>query len=181
LDLATVTHDHTSIAEIARRTLHVEPLATHRLALVDAGLGSWARDFKRLPQNRVSPAAFTSFPLILPEADAGIRKAIDRVLQREGILRDVNVPLELGGWSAILAYVRDGHGVGLVSEAVLTEVSDLNVRYLDPDCFPPTVTKIVCRQSRGPEELLDLSPDAEAWRQTLHELSKQRRIAKNSP
>ena len=36
LDLAIVSHDEASIAEIARRPLHVEPLVSHGLAVVCA-------------------------------------------------------------------------------------------------------------------------------------------------
>jgi LysR family transcriptional activator of glutamate synthase operon len=167
LDLAIVSHEETAIAEIARRPLHVEPLLTHRLALVDAGQAAWSRSFRRLPADGVSPSAFQEFPLILPEPDAGIRKSLDHLLRREGVFPKLNVVLEVGGWSTILGYVRDGHGVGLVSEGVLAEETGLTVRYLDPDHFLPIATKLICRRLPGMGEQLDLSAEARAWREVL--------------
>lgn len=171
LDLAIVTHDDVAINEIARRSLHVEPLISHRLALVDAGKGTWSRSFRRLPEDRVPPSAFAGFPLILPEPDAGIRKGVDQVLRQEGILGNLKVALEVGGWSTILAYVRDGHGIGLVSESMLTDGQGLVVRYLDPEFFPPIAAKLICRELPGTGGQLDLSPEAVAWRHVLLRLA----------
>src|SRR5439155_9665188 len=84
LDLAIVTHDESAINEIARRVLHVEPLITHRLALVDGGKGIWSRGFRRLPEDHVPPSALAGFPLVLPEPDAGIRKKVDQILRQQG-------------------------------------------------------------------------------------------------
>ena len=78
LDLAIVSHDEPSIAEIARRPLHVEPLVSHGLALVCAQDSPWIRAVRALPKDAVPARALTEFPLIVPEPDAGIRKDIDR-------------------------------------------------------------------------------------------------------
>jgi len=59
--------------------------------------------------------AFCSFPLILPEPDAGIRKGLDEVVRSSSLLNKLDIVPEIGGWSTILAYVRDGFGVGVVS------------------------------------------------------------------
>ena len=116
LDLAIVSHDEASIAEIARRPLHVESLVSHRLALVCAQGSPWIRAVRALPKIAVPARALTQFPLIVPEPDAGVRKAIDLVLHREGLQNRLNIVLELGGWATIITYVQDAVGVGVVSE-----------------------------------------------------------------
>jgi DNA-binding transcriptional LysR family regulator len=135
--------------------------------MVDTGKAPWSRSFRRLPEERVSPSALAGFPLILPEPDAGIRKGLDQVLRSEGVLGSLKVVLEVGGWSTILAYVRDGHGVGVVSESILADAPGLVVRYLDPDRFPPIAARLICRKLPGTGEQLDLSPEAQAWRKVL--------------
>ena len=65
--------------------------------------------------------ALERFPLIIPEADAGVRKGLDEALRRAGSAR-LDVALEIGGWGTILAYgVGDGLGVGIVSEAAVVD------------------------------------------------------------
>ena len=86
---------------------------------------------------------------MLPEPDAGIRKGLDQILRREGVLSNVHVVLEVGGWSTILAYVRDGHGAGLVSEGILSDAPGLIVRFLDSEHFPPIAAKLICRALAG--------------------------------
>ena len=67
----------------------------------------------------------------MPEPDAGIRKMIDEVLHREGLQNNLNIVLEVGGWATILAYVRDGFGVGFVSEGAVVDTKGLVIRLLD--------------------------------------------------
>ncbi len=105
LDLAIVTHDEPSIQEIARRPLHIEPLASHRLVLVGANDSPWHRGLRALSKTGVDPEALARFPLILPEPDAGIRQELDAILRRTDVLGQLTVALEIGGWRAILAYV----------------------------------------------------------------------------
>jgi DNA-binding transcriptional LysR family regulator len=167
LDLATVSHDEPSIAEIARRPLYVEPLVSHGLALVCAQDSPWIRAVRSLPKDAVRARALTEFPLIVPEPDAGIRKAIDEALHREGLLNSLNIVLELGGWATILTYVRDGLGVGVVSEGAVRETKGLAIRVLDPEVFPRVETKLICRRLAGSVDALDLTEHGLAWRAVL--------------
>ncbi len=57
--------------------------------------------------------AFCSFPVILPEPDADIGKGLDEVVRSRSLLNKLDIAPEIGGWATILAYVRDGFGVGL--------------------------------------------------------------------
>jgi DNA-binding transcriptional LysR family regulator len=115
----------------------------------------------------VPSTAFAEFPLILPEPDSGIRKVLEQALQREGILEKWNVVLEVGSWSTNLAYVRDGYGVGRVSDSALFNSQDLVVRYLDESLFPPIAANLICRRLPGRKEELDLSDEARALRDVL--------------
>jgi DNA-binding transcriptional LysR family regulator len=167
LDLAIVTHDEPTIQEIARRLLHVEPLVSHRLALVCAHDARWIRAVRDLPKDGVPAGGLVRFPLILPEPDAGIRQTFDEILRRQGVVGRLQIALEIGGWGAILTYVREGFGVGIVSEAVVPDEKGLTVRPLDPASFPPIESKLICRRLVGPNEDLDLSEPAAAWREVL--------------
>jgi DNA-binding transcriptional LysR family regulator len=167
LDLAIVTHDEPSILEIARRSLHIEPLVTYRLALVCAFGMKWESKLKAVPKAGAPPEALCSFPLILPEPDAGIRTGLDEVLRSRGLLSKLDLTLEIGGWSAILAYVRDGFGVGLVSEGALDDPKGLTVRPLDRATFSPIEAKLICRRLAGSGEEPDLSDVAHSWHAIL--------------
>ena len=173
LDLAIVSHDEPSIAEIARRPLHVEPLVSHGLALVCAQDSPWIRAVRALPRDAVPARALTEFPLILPEPDAGIRKAIDQGLHREGLQNRLNIVLELGGWATIMAYVRDGFGVGVVSEGAVNETKGLTIRLLDPEAFPRIEAKLICRRLAGSVDGLDLSKPGAAWREVLQRVARR--------
>src|SRR5208282_6675010 len=75
-----------------------------------------ARDSMKNQKPSLTPPldkAFCSFPLILPEPDAGIRKGLDEVVRSRSLLNKLDIAPEIGGWPTILAYVRDGFGVGL--------------------------------------------------------------------
>jgi DNA-binding transcriptional LysR family regulator len=172
LDLAIVTHDEQSIAEIARRPLHAEPLVTRRLSLACAAGSPWDRKVRALPKGGAPAEAFTAFPLILPEPDAGVRKGLDEALQRRGLLTKLDVVVEVGGWSAILAYVRDSFGVGLLSEGAVDEPDGLVIRPLDPAVFPPIESRLICRRSSGAEGL-DLSGPALAWCEVVRRVARR--------
>ncbi len=174
LDLAIVSHDEPSILEIARRTLHIEPLVTYHLALVCASGTKWESKLRALPKAGVPPEAFCSFPLILPEPDAGIRKGLDEVFRSRGLLSKLDIALEIGGWATILAYVRDGFGVGLVSEGALTPTEGLTVRRLDPGSFPAIEARLICRRASGPGHALDLSESAARWCEEQRRIARQR-------
>jgi DNA-binding transcriptional LysR family regulator len=171
LDLAIVSHDEPSISEIARRPLHVESLVSHGLALVCAQDASWIRAIRALPKDAVPARALTGFPLIMPEPDAGIRKTIDEVLHRNGLQNKLNVVLEVGGWATILGYVRDGFGVGVVSEGAVNETKGLIIRRLDPEVFPRIEAKLICRRLASSVDELDLSREGGAWRKVLQKVA----------
>ncbi len=177
LDLAIVTHDEPSILEIARRPLHVKLLVTYRLALVCASDSKWASKLRSLPKAGVPPEALAACPLILPEPDAGIRKGLDEVLRSHGLVNKLDIALEIGGWAAILAYVRDGFGVGLVSEGALEGTKGLTVRSLDRTSFAPTEAKLICRRQAGSRVELDLSEHALAWKDVVCRIARQRRVS----
>jgi DNA-binding transcriptional LysR family regulator len=172
LDLAIVSHDEPSIAEIARRPLHIEPLVSHGLALVCAQDSPWVRALRALPKDAVPARALTEFPLIIPESDAGIRTDIDHVLHQEGLQNKLTIVLEVGGWATIMAYVRDGFGVGIVSEGAVNETKGLMVRRLDPAVFPPIQAKLICRRLAGSIDELDLSKEGAAWREVLQRVAR---------
>ena len=172
LDMALVTHDEASIHSLARRTLHVDSIARHRLALVAHVRSPWARALKRLPERKTPPAALTRFPLILPEPDAGIRKDLDETLRRQGLLGQLQIRLEVGGWAAILAYVADRQGVGIVSEAAVRDPKSLIVRHLDPEHFPPTELRLICRPGFSPHQDKALSADGLQLYEALRRAAK---------
>lgn len=171
LDLAIVSHDEPAIQEIARRPLHVEPLAAHSLVLVCSPASRWNRAVRALPKDGVSAEGLIRFPLILPEPDAGIRKRLDEVLRRHGVIGRLQIALEIGGWEAILAFTRDGVGVGIMSEAVLKDEPSLTVRPLAPSLFPRIESKLICRRLSASGDELDLSEAAATWRDTLQKIA----------
>lgn len=172
LDMAIVTHDEASIHSIARRALHVETIAKHRLALVAHARSPWAAALRRLPERKTPPEALTKFPLILPEPDAGIRKGLDDTLRRHDLLDRLRIWLEVGGWSAIMAYVEDRQGVGVVSEGSLCERKSLIVRYLDPKEFPPTDLRLICRPGFNSADERALSAEGLALYEALRNAAK---------
>lgn len=174
LDLATVTHEEREIAQIARRPLHVETICSDRLVLVSMDPSPWSAKLRKLPKTKVSADKLMDFPLLLPEPDAGTRQDLDRVLRELNLLGKLDIALEIGGWSSILAYVQDGFGVGLVSEAALPDTANLVVRYLDPDVIAPIEVKLICRRSVSPERELDLAPAGEKFRAALKEAATPR-------
>ena len=167
LDLAIVTHDTPTIHEIARRQLHVEHLSTHHLALACAVGSPWERSLRAFPKGDLPIETLASYPLIMPERDAGLRKGLDAILRRTGVLEKLDVALEVGGWQTILAYVRDSFGMGVVSDGALYDAAGLTVRRLDPDAIPPIEAKLICRRLPGSGEGLDLSESAVEWRRSL--------------
>ncbi len=175
LDLAIVTHDEPSIQEIARRPLQIEPLVSHRLVLVCATDSTWNQAVRGLPKEGVSVEALASFPLILPEPGAGIRKGIDAVLHRQGVLGRLQVALEIGGWGTILAYVRDGFGVAIVSEVTILERKGLTIRPLDPRAFPSIEAKLIGRRLGGSGDQWDLSEMARDWWAILRRIAQTKR------
>ncbi len=82
LDLAAVTDREETILSIARRELHIDTLPEEPLVLVAArqapGAGpmpAWHAVFTKLPPRGVPAEALRSFPLIVPEPDADVRRS----------------------------------------------------------------------------------------------------------
>jgi DNA-binding transcriptional LysR family regulator len=175
LDLATVTFSEGEIRAIARRTLHVERLRDEPFVLVAgrSAKGDWREAFEALPDGPVTAEALTRFPLILPEPDAGIREFLDRDLEATGVADRLRVVMEIGGWSTILAFVRAGIGVGIVSRAACPDQKGLlSLKALDPERFRPIPLHLVCRKHAQVGDKLDLSEDAERFRGHLIEASR---------
>ena len=167
LDLAIVSHDDADIKEIARRPLVVEPLTGDPLVAVSSADASWKQRFGQLPEAGATAKSLADYPLILPEPNAGIRKSLEWPFRSENVWSQVDVVLEIGGWTAVLSYARMGLGVALVGRSAVSDPRGLIVRPLDPHQFPPVRTKLICRQSLARDQSLDLSPDAECLRAAL--------------
>ncbi len=105
--------------------------------------------------------------MILPEPDTGIRKGMDDVVRSSGLLNKLDIALEVGGWATILAYVRDGCGVGSVSEGALDETKGFTIRPLDRTAFAPIEARLICRHLGGSGDELDLSEAGANWRLCL--------------
>ena len=95
-------------------------------------------------------------------------------MHRRGVRTRLDIALEIGGWGAILAYVRDGFGVGIVSQASIADAEGLILRPLDPESFPPIEAKLIARRCAGSGESPDLSESAKAWRAVLYQVSADR-------
>jgi len=169
LDLAIVSQDHADIQEIARRPLVVEPLMVDPLVAVSSAAASWKTRFRRLPEAGATAKSLADYPLILPEPNAGIRKTLERPFRNENVWSQVDVVLEIGGWAAMLSYVRMGRGIALISSSAVSDRRGVIVRPLDPHEFPGVQTKLICRQSPTGDASLDLSPDAEILRAALRD------------
>jgi DNA-binding transcriptional LysR family regulator len=167
LDLATVTASEAEIRALARRTLHVERLRDEPFVLVvgKSAKGPWREAFEALTDSPVPAEALTRFPLILPEPDAGVRAILDRDLEASGVLDRLQIAVETGGWSTILAYVRAGIGVGIVPHSTVgDEKGLLPPRPLDPERFRPITVHLICRKLPQGGDQLDLTDDAERFR-----------------
>jgi len=183
LGLAAVTDREETIAAVARCELHVDALPQEPLLLVAArpepgGDSAWYPAFARLPQKGVPAEALRSFPLIVPEPDAGVRRVIDAAAQAAGVLNELSVVLEVGGWQAILAYVREGLGVGVVTKTAFEqEPHGLEGRWLNRKTFPPQRVRLICRKRSAVPNDLDLSSPAARFRELLLEEGRSSRSA----
>jgi len=118
----------------------------------------------------VSAEALRSFPLIVPEPNADVRRVLDAAVQQAGVLNELNIALEVGGWQSILAYVREGLGVGVVTQTVFEQdPHGLEIRLLNRRAFPPTRLRLICRTRLTAPDELDLSPSAALFRELLLE------------
>ncbi len=176
LDLATVTHDEAEIRAIARRSLHVDHLRDDPLVLV-ASLKAgedWADALRALPEGPVPAEALRTIPLVLPEPDSAVRGQIDRDLDAAGVTDGLKIAIEVGGWSAILAFVAEGLGVGVVPRSAGERFGPgLWSRPLRAEQFRPIRLHLICRRAIG-REGRDLSPSGERFRELLIECTSGR-------
>jgi len=167
LDLAVVTHDLDQIHVIARRSLLVEDLFDDPLVLVCPPGSPWADAFRKLPQTPVHGQALAGLPLVLPEPNAGLREVFDARLREAGVWRQLDVAVEVGGWSAILACITAGLGVGTVPRSVLAaQAEPLLVRTLHASINPPHRVRLIGRARPGSDEP-DLSEAAVDFRDAV--------------
>jgi DNA-binding transcriptional LysR family regulator len=177
LDLAAVTDREETITAVARGELHIDSLPEEPLVLVAARaspegrpMPAWHAAFTKLPPRGVSAEALRSFPLIVPEPNADVRRVLDAAAQQAGVLNELIIALEVGGWQAILAYVREELGVGVVTQTVLEQdPHGLEIRLLNRRAFPPTRLRLICRTRLSEPDELDLSPPAARFRELLLE------------
>lgn len=176
LDLAAVTHTDAEVKNLARRRLYSKRLTEDRLVL------AWAKDLKAdwkdrvaaLPATKVSHTKLPGIPLILPERDAFIRQAFDDVLYEKDKLGEIDVVLEIGGWSTILEYVRRGVGVGVVTESAVAGEKNLVVRPLatGKNEFQPVQIRLIARLRNQQTNEPDLSPEALRFHDLLLKAAK---------
>jgi DNA-binding transcriptional LysR family regulator len=173
LDLAVVSHTESEIAKIASRTLHVETLLDDPLCLAAVSACTDYDLFGQLTEKRSSIKALTQLPLILPERDAGVRLDFERRLQGAGVTERLRVVLEVGGWSATLACVLEGLGVGLLPRSVVARVPAglVAVRPVPAGLAPEHVYRIVARL-RPHTDRLDLSAIGLQWLDALRATAK---------
>ena len=177
LDFAAVTDREETITAVARGELHIDTLPEEPLVLVAARempgggpMPAWHVAFTKLPPRGVSAEALPSFPLIVPEPDADVRRVLDAAAQQAGVLNELEAALEMGGWQAILAYVRVGLGVGMVTQTAFEQdPQGLEIRHLNRRAFPPTRLRLICRTRLTSPDELDLSPEAARFRELLLE------------
>jgi len=167
LDLATVTHGEPDIHQIARRKLHVEALIEDRLMLASTDNAPWTSAVRKLRKASVSAEDLIGFPLIVPDPDSGVRRWLDAILRERGVLGALDIVLETGGWATILAYVRDGFGVGIIPDTAAKSEKGIILRRFDPAVFPSRVTRLICRRTDSSGQKLDLTPEAETFRKLL--------------
>ena len=165
LDLAVITHDAEQVRAAARRPLLVEELFDDALILACPADSEWAATFRKLPADPVTKRLLPGLPLVLPDADSGIRQAFDARLREAGVLRQLDVAVEVGGWRAILACAKAGLGVGLLPRSVLVGESML-VRPLHGSINPANRVRLIGRALPGTEEP-DLSETALHFRDAL--------------
>jgi DNA-binding transcriptional LysR family regulator len=171
-DFALVTHSEPDIHRIAGRSLYVETLFDDPFVLVCGKniRASYRQQFESLPKRILQPKDLVPFPLILPEPDAGLRRPLDQAFSDHDLFGKVDIILEVGGWAATLDYVRQGWGVGIVTQtAVTSEQGLLPPRRIDLPDAPPTAVRLIARRDGA-----DGSPDLVAEAKRLADLIRQR-------
>ena len=162
LDLAVVAYRDDEVYRVANRPLIIEPLFEDPWILV-CGLrapDAIRQAFEELPDSGVRLERLAGLPLILPEPDAGLRREIDQALLETGLHDQLNSVMEIGAWPALLSYVRDGFGIGLIGASALAERADGLLPPKSVATRPSDVplVQLICRHTAGDSEAKDLSP-----------------------
>ncbi len=176
LDLAIVSRSMDEIRGIARGDLHIEELARIGYSLVCSKSSVWAKVFKDLPRDKpITLTQACQFPLVTPEPDSRTREVFDEALQRHAAHARPELSVQTGGWLTILDYVRDGHGVGLVSDAVLVgldKTSTLDIRPLNSRQMSPAPLHLIARLAANRRDGVDLTEDGRRWMTALRDSMK---------
>lgn len=162
-DFALVTHDEDNIHRLAGRPLYIETLFEDPLVLVCGrkAPASVRERFEKLPTRGASVKHLGSMPLVLPEPDAGLRPQLDRAFGEAGLFGNLDVMLEVGGWPAILDFVREGWGIGIVTKsAIVSEGGLLEPCKLDLPNLPATAVRLIARL-QGSDQKPDLLKEAQ--------------------
>ena len=103
-----------------------------------------------------------------------LRIEFDRRCREAGIGDRLNVVAEVGPWTTILEYVKDGLGIGLLPRSALPENHGLAVRPLPGKLAPLTKWQAICRKKAGTDEF-DLSPAGPAVLTSMRTAAKTMR------
>ncbi len=171
LDIACVRMAPSDILDLARRPLQIDDLYEDPLVLAAAPECPGYSELEEIPEKTIAPKALTRFPLLLPEADSGLRKDFDRRCRDAGVLERLQIALEAGPWQTTLAYVRDGVGMGVLPRSALVGQEGLLVKQLPPKLSPTNTVRVICRKKAGTDDL-DLSGTATDFLQALREAGK---------
>jgi DNA-binding transcriptional LysR family regulator len=173
-DLAVVTQSDEHIYHLAHRPLKIEILFDDPLMMVASSKFSMIGDFEAMPDKKAASKNLTKFPLILPELESALRKDLDNRFRDEEMIDRIQVVMEVANSEGILRFVRDGIGVGIVTQSALVgeNLKDLSIRKLPVSLCPDNQVKLISRIRPVTEEL-DLSPETEEFRQLLKLAAKQ--------
>lgn len=174
-DLAVVTHGDADIHCIAQRPLYVETLFTEPWVIICGAKAPKAirERFDAVSGRRIDLKQIAALPVILPEADAGLRAIIERATVTHRLPDKLEPVLQVGGWPTVLQYVREGFGVGLVTKTVtIGQAGLLEPKPVDERELPPTSVRLIARHHIG-ETVPDWTVDVHAFAQCLREAAHQ--------
>lgn len=200
-DMALVDRHVEQVDEQLRRGLEYEEIASYgyylvcakeREAVDDRRRGRrdearmeptpWAAAVSRLAKSNVPLSTLADFPLIVPQANSYPRMVLDRILARQAWADRVRIVVEASGWLSMLAYVRDGLGVGLLTEGVTPiEQQDNRLlwRRIDPGELPPQSLILIKRKGlKGEDGEIErkdgaLTEIAKDWANALREAARE--------
>jgi len=166
LDLACVRLAPAEILERAHRPLFVEDLYDDPLVLVAVPGVDGFDEFRELNEKALTAKSLTRFPLVLPEPDAGLRRAFDRRCRDAGVADRLRVAVEVGPAQTALGYVREALGVGVLPQSAVNGHRDLVVKALPAKLSPMNTVRVICRKRAGTDDL-DLTAHGSDFLQAL--------------